>query len=351
MNADGANPVRVTTNPWPGHAVVDSAPTWSPDGTRIAFDRLENGRDDLYVVNVDGSGLHQLTTGVYDEDAAWSPDGTQIAFDGSDRVGTQQIFVVDADGSDRRQLTRSASLYSVVPAWSPSDKEIAYTRAWLPFGLHHVWVMNADGASNHQLTSGSLSQETPAWSPDGQLIAYASGDGEEQNIWTMNADGTGQRQLTHGAGFDITPNWQPVPVPSSMAPLPAASITPLSRPTPEARLVAIYFRAEYVLYDDTGALSQTSAIAALTVGVRLITDAEALRAQTLPLVPKTKWGKRFKHGVLAMYASARDAGHKFNAAIIDALEGHKRKVRRDTLAGFRALLRMADQDGRLLGVL
>jgi TolB protein len=103
MNSDGSDRVSVTTHPWSKHAVVDEAPTWSPDGTRLAFDRFERGQDHLYMVNVDGTGLHQLTDGAYDENAAWSPAGTRVAFDGVDEYGDSQIFVVNLDGSGRRQ--------------------------------------------------------------------------------------------------------------------------------------------------------------------------------------------------------------------------------------------------------
>lgn len=351
MNADGSDPVRITRNPWPRHAVVDSVPTWSPDGTRIAFDRDKHGLDDLYVVNIDGSGLHRLTYGSYDEDAAWSPDGTRIAFDGLDRAGINQIFVVNADGSGRRQLTASASSFSETPAWSPDSQQIVYMRAQLPFGAYHVWVMKSDGTGDYALTSGPWDQESPAWSPDGQLIAYWSDEGYQQNIWTVTAAGTGQAQLTHGGGFNITPSWQPVLSPSPASPPPPTATTRPSRPTPEARLVAIFIKAEGVLYDDVSSVPQASPVAALTIGSRLITDAAMSRRQTLVIAPSTKWGKKFKHRALAIYASAHTAGNKFNAAIGNALTGHAGLARREAQAALRDILTVFSQEGQLAAVL
>lgn len=341
MNAYGSDRVRVTTNGWSREPVVDSVPTWSSDGTRIAFDRAENGRDDLYVVSVDGTGLRRLTNGVYDEDAAWSLDGNQIAFDGIDRAGNNQIFVVN----DRRQLTASSSPYSEAPSWSPGGQRIAYARLRLPFGAYHLWVMKADGTANRQLTSGPWNQESPAWSPDGEWIAYSSDESYQQNIWVMSAAGTGQVQLTHGAGFNISPSWQPVPSSSPGTPLPAVSTRRPSRPTPEARAVAILFRAENVLYDDVAA--STSPIGALTIGRRLISDSARARGQTLAVLPPTAWGKKFRRTALAMYASARAAGTKFDAAIVDAAEGRTGLARADVRAASKDLLTMFIQQGQL----
>ncbi len=350
MNADGSDPVRVTSNPWPRHPVMDSVPTWSPDGTRIAFDRAQNGRDDLYVVNVDGGGLHRLTNGAYDEDAAWSPDGARIAFDGLDRAGNNEIFVVNVDGSDRRQLTASASFYNEAPAWSPDGQHIAFGRLRLPFGAYHVWVMKADGTGDRALTSGPWNQEAPAWSPDGRSIAYSSDEGYRQNIWVMNAAGTSRTQLTHGAGFNIGPNWQPVPSVLPTAPLPAVSSTRPSRPTPEARLVAVFLEADNVLYDDVASVSAPPA-AALTIGRQMIGDAAAVRRQTLRIAPTTEWGKKFKRGALAMYASAHAAGNRFNAAVVDAVKGHRGKAQGDVQTAFIDILTMFIQEDDLDAVL
>jgi Tol biopolymer transport system component len=350
MNANGSDPVRVTSNPWPSHAVMDEVPTWSPDGTRIAFDRLVNGRDDLYVVNVDGSGLHQLTHGVFDEDASWSPDGSQIAFDGIDRNGLSQIFVVNADGSGRRELTHGPGAGGQKPAWSPAGERIAYRRASPPFGADHIWVVNADGTGAHSLTRGPWNQADPSWSPDGQMIAYDSNEGYRVNIWTMNVDGTAQTQITHSGmgGYNITPSWQPVLSPPPTAPVPAAATLPPSRPTPEARLAGVFVRAVNVLYFDLTALSSIDPFQVLAIGDHLINDAVTCRRRTLELAPRTNWGKRFKRASLAMCASARVTGKEFNAAVADALKGHKARARHDQNVGSRDLARMFIQEGRLI---
>jgi hypothetical protein len=214
-----------------------------------------------------------------------------------------------------------------------------------------VWVIKADGTGAHALTSGPWNQESPAWSPDGRSIAYSSDQGYQQNIWTINADGSGQTQLTRGGGYRITPSWQPLPSPAPIAPLSAAATTRPSRPTPEARLVAVFFRAESDLYEDVSSVFPSSPVAALTVGSRLIDNATAELRQTLAVAPTTNWARRFKRGALAMYASADAAGHEFNAAILDGVRGHKGPARHDVNAAFEDIQRMFTDEGGLASVL
>jgi uncharacterized repeat protein (TIGR01451 family) len=158
MDANGANPTRLTTNPG-----FDDQPAWSPDGTRIAFSR--DGAN-VFVMNADGTGQTNLTGGVGTINAQpnWSPDGTRIAFS-SDRAGTLDIF-----------------------------------------------VMNANGSAPTQVTTDPASDDQPAWSPDGTRIAFTSDRAGTFDILTVNPDGTGTTNLTSaGAAVDVEPNWQPLP--------------------------------------------------------------------------------------------------------------------------------------------
>jgi hypothetical protein len=218
-NADGSGLTRLTTHP-----AVDEYPAWSPDGSKIVFDSDRNspGTQHIFVMNANGTGVAQLTFGSgYDDTASFSPDGTKIAFD-SDRTGNWEIFVMNANGSGVTNLTNNPADDTSRPAWSPAGDKIAFAsdRA----GNADVWVMNANGSSPVNLTASSPgSDSNPAWSPDGTKIAFDSDPtGANNDIYTMNANGSGRTRITTDPAYDFGPYWWPEPYASAPAILSAA---------------------------------------------------------------------------------------------------------------------------------
>jgi len=207
MNVDGSGERRLSGG---------SGPAWSPDGRRIAFvGRRGRGRDkvEIYVVNADGSGKRPLTRNtVADSDPVWSPDGRRIAFESN-----WQLWVMNADGSGQERLTRKGA-HNFNPAWSPDGKRIAFERGRRQrdyigctycAGLRGlaVFVMKADGSGQRKLTQGG---SQPQWSPEGRKIAFVSQRDGNEDIWLMNADGSDQRNLTRDAGRrESQPVWSP----------------------------------------------------------------------------------------------------------------------------------------------
>src|SRR5262249_6479409 len=120
VNADGTGEHTLITGPCVRH------PTWSPDGTKIAFSACWGGGNAIWTVNADGTAPTQLTAGPAREDPAWAPDGNWIAFDGWRPVGGLQVHIVRSTGSDDDALTGSLAASS--PAWSPDSSEIAFVR-------------------------------------------------------------------------------------------------------------------------------------------------------------------------------------------------------------------------------
>lgn len=190
-------------------------PDYSPDGSKLVFTAKPAGSPtrDIYVVGSDGSDLTQLTGGEGNNTyPAFSPDGSKIVFN-SDRTGTSQVYVMNADGSGQTQLTFDPQPKDQVSDWSPDGSKIAYltdthgvsdvvSPSW-----GDIWVMNADGSGQHPITSGATYYGT-AWSPDGTRIATL--DWPTRTVYTIDASDGGNPQAVHpGPGIQFVPGWQP----------------------------------------------------------------------------------------------------------------------------------------------
>jgi streptogramin lyase len=188
-------------------ATFGAFPDISPDGSKVVFSgRLPAAADpNVFVVNVDGTGLTQLTTDpANDQFSAWSPDGSKIVFT-SNRTGIPQLWLMGADGDNQTQLTRDPTPKDQLPDWSPDGSRIAYVQRTAPVG-GDIWVVNADGSDPHPLTSGPPDELGTAWSPDGTQIAYLNWN--TRTVEVMNADGSGAHPV-HPDGVQFVPAWQP----------------------------------------------------------------------------------------------------------------------------------------------
>jgi TolB protein len=183
-------------------------PVFSPDGRQILFAATPpgGGAHDLYVINIDGSGLRRLTTHPDSETApTWSPSGTQIAFV-SDRlgVGREQIFIINADGSGLYRLPVPDNQVDR-PTWAPAPyNEIAYSARSGPG--YDIKVHELVSGVTRQLTFGEGTNESPSYSPTGRHLAFTSTRAGNVQVFTVGRDGNGVRQLTR-AGNNQTPDW------------------------------------------------------------------------------------------------------------------------------------------------
>ena len=194
----------VLENPTKGRGETNMQGVFSPDGTRIAFSSNRDGNTEIYVMNVDGSGIRRLTNHpAADAVPTWSPTGTQIAFT-SDRSGTPQIYIMSAaDGSNLRKITSES--YADRASWSPGPwNEVAY--ASRSGAGYDIKVFDLSSGETRALTFGEGSNESPAFSPNGRHIAFMSTRKGNSQIFTMTRDGRDVRQLTT-TGNNTMPAW------------------------------------------------------------------------------------------------------------------------------------------------
>jgi Tol biopolymer transport system component len=222
MNSDGSGVTRLTHT----LGVADNwEPVWSPDGKKIAFVSNRDGNEEIYVMNADGTNPVRLTNNTsWDLEPAWSPDGTRLAFiTNRDYVNDLEVYVMNADGTNQQNITNNFQLATqsahndYYPAWSPDGSKIVFV--YDGEGTDEIYVMNADGSGRTNLSHSPGSWEyEPAWSPDGSKIVFESNKDGNYEIYVMNADGSNQTRLTFNLGDgvdpktanDYSPVWQPL---------------------------------------------------------------------------------------------------------------------------------------------
>ena len=193
---------------------------------QIAFVSGRSGNAEIYVMDADGGNPQNLTNHPDgDVSPSWSPDGKRIAFM-SDRDGhvnmrdspNYEIYVMDADGGNQRNLTNHPDRDSS-PSWSPDGKHIVFSsdRDNDRDENIEIYVMDADGGNQERLTNNLTEDEYPSWSPDGKRIAFsARRDGHFENnfgityeIYVMDADGQNEQRLTENRNNDWNSSWSP----------------------------------------------------------------------------------------------------------------------------------------------
>ena len=186
-------------------------PAWSPDGQVIAFSGLGSTGFPLETIQLmRPDGTSRVDVGVFGEGSTWSPDGTRIAFDSHSGDGNWAVWTMRRNGSDRRQLTHpvlrlpAGAHGDAVGAWSSDGRRLVYSSE--AGGDYELFVMNADGSAKRRLTRWRGGDDAVAWLPDGRIVfAHFRGSEALPHWYLIRADGSRLRSLPQlsGAGFPL----------------------------------------------------------------------------------------------------------------------------------------------------
>lgn len=201
MNADGSGTVNLTKHP-----SEDTNPHWSPDGSRIAFGSDRGSADTgshggVFVIHADGSDLVKVASGALSwKEPVWSPDGKHLTF------SRGEVFTINADGTDLVRLTQTNEGQAWSPVWSPNGRSIAFMA--FPNGNEEIFIMDSDGSDKRQLTDNLGECFSPAWVPNSAQVTMQCVEDGKYMVYVANADGSALTSLT-GIPGDIMPTWSP----------------------------------------------------------------------------------------------------------------------------------------------
>ena len=220
MDNDGENIKRLTDIKG-----QDTYPSMSPDGKNIVFESWQNGHPELYKMKSDGTQIKRLTNyKKHDNNKEYIGNGNpswstiiknqgenstraNIVFE-SDRDGNHEIYIMNADGSDQTNITKHSG-FDGSPVFSPNGKKIAFVSD--RSGKHNVWIMNGDGSNLYNLTNSSSENYYPSWNPDGTKITYDSyfEGATGGDIFIIGVDGSNPKNLTNTKQDEGYPSWSP----------------------------------------------------------------------------------------------------------------------------------------------
>lgn len=176
------------------------SPSISPDGTKLAMILSKSGSPELWVANLDGSGLKQLTrTKGAEASPTWSPDSKTLCYV-SDDPGRPTLFTVSVSGGEPSRLKVGGVVHCTEPDWSPDGRWIAFTRS---AGEFTIYVVPAGGGNAEAITPG----EDPSWAPNSRTLAFTRGRGGSRKLSLLDVPTRRVKDVAKVSGNCSQPSW------------------------------------------------------------------------------------------------------------------------------------------------
>lgn len=211
INADGSGIL-----PLPTETGGDFDPRWSPDGNRILFSSLRrSGHPQLHTIDLNGYNIVDLSEQFSRNfQGSWSSDGSEIIYIAETDTQTNEIWVMDGNGQNKRVFAPSSKNPYSYPSWPPDQQSVLFTQLW--GGIHRAVLApyTNNDFSSHRIGPEQIPMRESVFSPDGYWIAFegweAGGD-PGHHIYIISSTGSGLFRVTSGSLIDFDPDWKPVP--------------------------------------------------------------------------------------------------------------------------------------------
>jgi Tol biopolymer transport system component len=196
MNDDGSGQTRLTFNEG-----TDIQPSFSKDGRKIVFVSRRNFVTQLFLMDADGSNQVPMSSAAGPLQPSFSPDGSKIVFSAALAGTTERnIWIVDSDGSNVRQITHVEPAVASWPSFSPDGSKVVF---WSSEGGGKICTVSPNGGGHTRIADSTTQSAHPTYSPDGTRIVFTKVVSGAIEVWTMDADGSDQRRISGG----FTPSW------------------------------------------------------------------------------------------------------------------------------------------------
>ena len=186
---------------------INSGAAFSPDGKKLAYTMSYTGNPEVHLLDLETGTTTQITRSIgFDVDPAFSPDGSTLALVSS-RPGKPMIYTLNLKNPTEVKRLTYAGAYNATPSWSPDQKTIAFA-GWLEKHFD-LFIITPDGSRIERLTKDEGNNEDPSFSPDGNYLTFTSSRSGGKNIFVMSAAGGNVHRVTFGMGNCVAPKWSP----------------------------------------------------------------------------------------------------------------------------------------------